>query len=135
MTSIIIYQGELRTEATHLRSGTNIETDAPIDNNGKGEKFSPTDLVATALGSCMMTVMGIKARDKKLSLEGTKITIEKIMSSEAPRRIVEVKVAINFPEDHQITKTDQDLLERTALNCPVAKSIHPEIKQSVIFNW
>jgi putative redox protein len=134
MTSLIIYNGQLRTSATHLNSGTLIETDAPKDNNGKGEKFSPTDLVATALGTCMMTVMGIAARDKKLPLEGTRISIEKIMGSN-PRRIVEVKVTIDFPEGHHISLEDQTHLERVALNCPVAKSIHPDIKQTVSFNW
>ncbi|HEY6082662.1 MAG TPA: OsmC family protein, partial [Chitinophagaceae bacterium] len=93
MTASILYKGELRTTATHNQSGTIIETDAPKDNNGRGEKFSPTDLVATALGSCMMTVMGIAARDKRLPLDGTRISIEKIMGAN-PRRIVEVKVII-----------------------------------------
>src|ERR1700712_6024417 len=97
MTSTIVYDGNLRTIATHLQSGTEIQTDAPVDNQGKGERFSPSDLVATALGSCMLTIMGIKARDLNLDLEGTKIDITKIMETN-PRRIGEIKVAINFPE-------------------------------------
>lgn len=134
MTSKIVYVGNLRTKDTHLKSGTEIETDAPVDNNGKGEKFSPTDLVANALGACMMTMMGIAARDKKLLLENTQISIEKIMAAN-PRRISEVKVIIDFPKDHHIGESDRAYLERIALNCPVAKSIHPDIKQSVTFNW
>lgn len=134
MTANIIYKGELRTTATHNQSGTVIETDAPKDNNGRGEKFSPTDLVATALGSCMMTVMGIAARDKRLPLDGTRISIEKIMGAN-PRRIVEVKVTIDFPKESLIAADDKAHLERVALNCPVAKSIHPDIKQTVTFNW
>lgn len=134
MTSKIVYVGNLRTQDTHLKSGTVIETDAPVDNNGKGEKFSPTDLVANALGACMMTMMGIAARDKNLLLENTQISIEKIMAAN-PRRISEVKVIIDFPKDHPIGESDRAYLERIALNCPVAKSIHPDIKQSVTFNW
>ena len=134
MTANIVYKGELRTTATHNQSGTVIETDAPKDNNGRGEKFSPTDLVATALGSCMMTVMGIAARDKRLPLDGTRISIEKIMGAN-PRRIVEVKVTIDFPKESLIAADDKAHLERVALNCPVAKSIHPDIKQTVTFNW
>lgn len=134
MTANIVYKGELRTTATHNPSGTVIETDAPKDNNGRGEKFSPTDLVATALGSCMMTIMGIAARDKRLPLDGTLISIEKIMGAN-PRRIVEVKVIIDFPKEALITADDKAHLERVALNCPVAKSIHPDIKQTVTFNW
>ncbi len=134
MTANIVYKGELRTTATHNQSGTVIETDAPKDNNGRGEKFSPTDLVATALGSCMMTIMGIAARDKRLPLDGTRISIEKIMGTN-PRRIVEVKVTIDFPKESLIAADDKAHLERVALNCPVAKSIHPDIKQTVTFNW
>lgn len=134
MTANIVYKGELRTTATHNPSGTVIETDAPKDNNGRGEKFSPTDLVATALGSCMMTIMGIAARDKRLPLDGTLISIEKIMGAN-PRRIVEVKVIIDFPKGSLIAADDKEHLERVALNCPVAKSIHPDIKQTVTFNW
>lgn len=134
MTSKIVYVGNLHTVDTHIKSGTVIETDAPVDNNGKGEKFSPTDLVANALGACMLTTMGIAARDKKLPLENTHISIEKIMAAN-PRRISEVKVTIDFPKANGFSEKDRGYLERVALNCPVAKSLHPDIKQSVTFNW
>lgn len=133
MTSEIIYKGELRTEARHLQSGTVIETDPPVDNQGKGERFSPTDLVATALGSCMLTIMGIKARDLQIDLTGTRISITKIMAAE-PRRIGEIKVAFTFPS-LEITDKDKTILERAALTCPVAKSLHPDLVQDVSFSW
>lgn len=133
-TSGIIYNGELRTTATHLKSGSIIETDAPPDNNGKGERFSPTDLVATALGSCMLTIMGIKAREQGWHIEGADVSIEKVMGSE-PRRITGVKVNINFPASHGLGEKERTILERAALNCPVAKSVHPDILQDVKFNW
>src|SRR3954463_11838504 len=96
MTSTVVYDGNLRTVATHLQSGTVIETDAPVDNQGKGERFSPSDLVATALGSCMMTIMGIKARDMNVDLKGTRIEIEKIMKSD-PRRIAGINLTFSYP--------------------------------------
>lgn len=133
-TSEILYNGQLRTTATHLQSGTEIQTDAPVDNNGKGEKFSPTDLVATALGSCMLTIMGINAAKNGWNIEGTKISIEKIMGTE-PRRIVETKVVFNFPENHGLGEKERTILERAALTCPVAKSLHPDLLQTVTFNW
>ena len=98
-TASIIYNGELRTTATHVRSGTVINTDAPVDNNGKGERFSPTDLVATALGSCMLTIMGIKARDKGWNIDGTKVSVEKIMGTD-PRRITGINIRFDFPAGH-----------------------------------
>lgn len=134
MTSEIIYKGELRTEARHLQSGTVIETDAPVDNQGKGERFSPTDLVATALGNCMLTIMGIKARDLQVDLTGTQVSITKIMVAD-PRRIGEIKVAFTFPATLEVTDKDRTILERAALTCPVAKSLHPDIIQDVTFNW
>ncbi|ATL49496.1 osmotically inducible protein OsmC [Chitinophaga caeni] len=133
-TSEIIYQGELRTVATHLKSGSVIETDAPLDNHGLAERFSPTDLVATALGSCMLTIMGIKARDNQWKIEGTRVSIEKIMGTE-PRRIIQVNVVMNMPEGHGLDEKARTILERAALTCPVAKSIHPDIVQQVTFNW
>ena len=133
-TASIIYTGELRTTATHLQSGTVIETDAPVDNNGKGERFSPTDLVATALGSCMLTIMGIKARDNQWFIDGTKVSIQKIMGTE-PRRITGVKVVFDFPAGHGLGDKERTILERAALTCPVAQSVHPEIVQDVTFNW
>ncbi|PUZ30605.1 Uncharacterized OsmC-related protein [Chitinophaga costaii] len=132
--SEIIYEGGLRTTATHLASGTVIETDAPVDNNGKGERFSPTDLVASALGSCMLTIMGIKARDNQWPIENTKVTITKIMGTD-PRRITEIHVTFDFPAGHGLDQKARTILERAAHTCPVANSIHPDIKQVVVFNW
>ncbi len=125
-----IYLGDLRTEATHLQSGTKILTDAPTDNHGKGEAFSPTDLVATALGSCMMTIMGIAAQTQNLDIKGTKLQITKIMSA-APRRIGEVQIDVHFPAEY--SSKIQTILERAAATCPVAQSLHPDCKQTVRF--
>lgn len=129
----IIYTGELRTEAKHLRSGKIIITDAPPDNNGKGEAFSPTDLLATSLGNCMLTVMGIVAERHKLDIKGTRVEITKIMDSN-PRRVVEIGVDMTFPQNG-FSEKDRQLLENTALTCPVAKSLHPDLKQTVNFYW
>ena len=134
MTSQIIYKGELRTEAKHLQSGTVIETDAPTDNRGKGEKFSPTDLLATSLGNCMLTIMGIKARDMQVDLGNTKIDITKIMKAD-PRRVGGIHVEFHFPEGLQLDAKQKAILENAALTCPVAKSIHPDIEMDVKFNW
>jgi putative redox protein len=134
MTSKILYEGNLRTVATHLQSGTVIETDAPTDNQGKGERFSPTDLVATALGNCMLTIMGIKARDMQLDLQNTTIDITKNMVAN-PRRIGEIKVVINFPGDLQANDKQRTILENAALTCPVYESLHPDLKKDVEFKW
>ncbi len=134
MTSSIVYKGELRTEAVHLHSKSAIETDAPLDNQGKAERFSPTDLVATALGSCMMTIMGIKARDMQLDLSGVTIDIQKHMKSD-PRCISGVDVSFHFPGHLQLDEKQKTILKNAALACPVAKSIHPDIEQRVVFNW
>jgi uncharacterized OsmC-like protein len=134
MTATIVYEGSLRTHATHLQSSTVIETDAPTDNQGKGERFSPTDLVATALGSCMLTIMGIKARDMGINLEGVTVDIQKHMKSD-PRRIGGVDVVFHFPTHLQLDDKQRTILQNAALTCPVAKSIHPEIAQNVVFNW
>ena len=134
MTSRITYEGNLRTKATHLQSGTVIETDAPTDNQGKGERFSPTDLVATALGNCMMTIMGIKARDMQINLEGTSVDITKIMTTN-PRRIGEIQVVINFPKSLQTDEKQRTILEKAAMTCPVFESLHPDMKKDVAFNW
>lgn len=133
-TAAILYNGELRTTATHPRSGSVIETDAPVDNNGKGERFSPTDMVASALGSCMLTIMGIKARDKGWNIDGTTVSIDKIMGTE-PRRITGVKVLIAVPPTAGLDDTARKILENAALTCPVAKSLHPDILQDVTFTW
>jgi len=119
---------------THLQSGESVITDAPIDNNGKGEAFSPTDLVASALGSCMLTIMGIAAREHNFSIDGTTASITKIMASD-PRRISEVQIQLKFPEI-TYTQKQKRILEKISKTCPVALSLHPELKQTVdlIFN-
>ena len=134
MTSTVVYEGNLRTIATHLQSGSVIETDAPIDNQGKGERFSPTDLVATALGTCMLTIMGMKARDMQIDLKDTKIEILKIMKSD-PRRIGGINLTISFPPELSLTEKERLILERAADTCPVIYSIHPEIEVKVVFKW
>lgn len=134
MTSEIIYKGSLRTEAKHLQSNTIIETDAPTDNQGKGERFSPSDLLATSLGSCMLTIMGIKARDMDISLDGTEVSIQKNMKSE-PRRVGGIDVSFNFPASLKLDDKEKTILKRAALTCPVAKSIHPDIELNVDFGW
>lgn len=134
MTSQITYDGNLRTIATHLQSGSVIETDAPVDNQGKGERFSPTDLVATALASCMLTIMGIKARDLQVDLEGMTIDITKIMAAN-PRRIGEIKVLINFSDKVKADQKQRSILERAAMTCPVFESLHADMKKDVEFKW
>lgn len=134
MTSTIVYKGDLRTSATHLYSGTTIETDAPLDNQGLAQRFSPTDLVATALGNCMMTIMGIKARDMQIDLTGTTIDIQKHMKAD-PRRISGVDVIFRFPASLSLDEKQKTILERAAITCPVAKSIHPDIEMNIQFNW
>jgi putative redox protein len=134
MTSTIIYEGELRTVATHLQSGSIIETDAPLDNQGKAARFSPSDLVATALGSCMMTIMGIKARDLAVDLRGMKISVQKIMKAD-PRRIGGIQLTFEFPDSLRLDDKQKTILERSAHTCPVIYSIHPDIEVKVEFNW
>lgn len=128
-----VYTGELRTKAKHLRSGNEIITDAPVDNQGKGEAFSPTDLVAGALASCMLTIVGIKARDNGFSIEGARTHVTKVMADN-PRRISEVKIEFTFPPNNYSEKQKQ-LIKNSARACPVAKSIHPDIKQDITFNF
>ena len=131
-TSKITYIGDLRTSSIHLNSNSEIISDAPLDNNGKGEAFSPTDTVANALGSCMMTVMGIKARDLGVDFSGSTAEITKVMGVE-PRRITEIHVVFTMnisPEDKVKT-----ILEKTANTCPVLYSLHPDIKKQITFNW
>jgi len=135
MKSILTqYLGELRTEATHIQSGTVIQTDAPTDNQGRGEAFSPTDLVAAALGSCMLTIMGIHAQKEGIELKGTQITIHKIMESN-PRRISEIEIVFNFPKELILTAIQKEKLERVARACPVSHSVHPDLKQTLTFNF
>ena len=131
-TSVVYYSGDLRTESEHLQSGNKIITDAPIDNEGKGEGFSPTDLVATSLANCMLTIMGIVARRHKVNIDGTRADVEKIMGTE-PRRITEIQIEFYFPGNYDSkTKT---ILEKAALNCPVAKSLAESLHQSIGFNY
>lgn len=129
----VFYQGNLRCKAEHIQSGTSILTDAPIDNQGKGESFSPTDLLAIALGTCMATVMGIEANNLKLNLSGTQLHINKIMGI-SPRRVVEIKIDITIP-DENFTENQKSKLIEIGINCPVAKSIHPDIYQNIKFNF
>jgi len=135
MTSTVVYKGLLRTELTHLQSGTVIENDAPTDNKGKGERFSPTDMLATSYGSCMITTMAIRAADMNLNFDGTKIEITKIMSSDAPRRVIGIKADLFFTKLFEATAEQKEQLIRIARSCPVEKSLHPDIKLDVSFNW
>lgn len=127
------YEGDLHCNATHLPSGTRLSTDAPIDNNGRGESFSPTDLVATALGACMATVVGIVAKRKEIPVEGMKIAVRKFMSDDQPRRISKLEVDLNIPlpADHP----ERKLLESAARGCPVHHSIHPDIEVKMNWKW
>lgn len=132
MTSKVEYLGNLRTESTHIKSNNSLITDAPTDNNGKGEAFSPTDTVATGLASCMLTVMGIKARDMGVDMSGTTAEVTKTMASN-PRRISKIEVAINF--SFETDDKTRKILEHTANTCPVHYSLHPDIEKDIIFNW
>lgn len=127
-----IYLGDLRTEITHVQSGNKVITDAPTDNNGKGEYISPTDMVAAALGSCMMTLMAIAARRLEIELKGTRIEIQKVMAA-APRRIAEIRLDFYFPCEY--SEKDRKILERAAETCPVGKSLHPDLKQVVNYHY
>ena len=131
-TSKVTYLGDLRTSSVHLQSGSTVITDAPTDNHGKGEAFSPTDTVANALATCMLTVMGIKARDLEVDFSGSTAEVTKVMAAD-PRRISEIHVTfqMNLSPDEK-TKT---ILERTGMTCPVLFSLHPDIKKEVVFNW
>ena len=133
MTASITYKGDLRCECTHLQSGTVIETDAPTDNRGKGERFSPTDTVCVALGTCIITTMGIRASDMNIELRNTKLEVTKHMLSE-PRRIGKIEIKINFPPV-QIEEKDKKVLELIGDNCPVMKSLHPDLEVITQYNW
>lgn len=127
------YQGGLHCKAVHGPSGTELNTDAPRDNQGRGESFSPTDLLATALGSCMLTVMGIMARTLNIDIAGTTATVEKEMTAAPPRRIASLAVKIDVP--HSVSLEDRQKLERAAHTCPVHKSLHPDIHTPIEFTW
>ena len=131
-TSKVTYLGDLSTSSIHLASGSEIISDAPIDNNGKGEAFSPTDTVANALASCMFTVMGIKAQDLKVDFSNSTAEVTKIMGTE-PRRITEIHVT--FSMNVEVSDKERIILEKTAMTCPVLNSLHPDIKKDVVFNW
>jgi len=135
MTAHIIYKGDLRTEAIHIQSNTIIETDAPKDNQGKGERFSPTDLVATALGSCMLSIMGIAARTHDIELADTKVDIEKIMVADPHRRIGEIKINFHFPHTRIYTDKEKIILEKAAMTCPVMLSLGEQVHKNVQFHW
>ncbi len=134
MTSKIIYKGDLRTEMTHLQSGTIVETDAPVDNHGKGERFSPTDLVATALGSCMLSIMGIASNTHEINIVGTEVEITKIMASN-PRRIGEIVVKMIVKGQNEYSDKQKQILEHSALTCPVYLTLSDEVKKTVEFVW
>lgn len=134
MTASIIYTGHLRCQCTHNQSGTVIETDAPTDNRGKGEKFSPTDTLCVALATCIITTMGIKATDMGIELTGTSIAVTKHMLSD-PRRVGKVDIILTFPGSLQLEEKDRFILQRTGDNCPVAKSLHPDIQLNIVYNW
>ena len=128
-----IYTGELRTKATHLKSGDELITDAPTDNKGKGEAFSPTDLLATSLGSCMLTIIGIAAREHGFSIDGTEAKITKIMEAN-PRRVKEVIVEFNFPKN-DYTDKQKRIIQAAAKTCPSSQSLHPDLIQTIIYNY
>ena len=133
MTSTVVYNGELRTTCTHLRSGNSFETDAPVDNNGRGERFSPTDLMSTSLATCMITVMGIKARTMGFDLSGIKIDVLKIMKAD-PRRVGGIELTFHIPDNlADIDEKTKTILRNTGITCPVQLSIHPEI--DVKIDW
>jgi putative redox protein len=131
MTSTVVYEGGLRTTCTHLQSNNSFETDAPVDNHGKGERFSPTDLMATSLATCMITVMGIKARMMDFDLGGVKIEVLKIMKTD-PRRVGGINLTFHIPDSLKtIDEKTKTILKHTGDTCPVMKSIHPDIEVKV----
>ncbi|UOY05938.1 OsmC family protein [Muricauda sp. SCSIO 64092] len=132
MTSKVTYNGELRTTCIHLRSGNEFITDAPVDNNGLGRAFSPTDTVATGLASCMITVMGIKARDLEVDLTNSVAEVTKHMASD-PRRISKIEIALSLPA--HVSKKNRTILERIGNTCPIHYSLHPDIEKGITYNW
>ena len=128
------YVGNLHCEAIHLDSGAKIVTSAPKDNNGEGDCFSPTDLFAASLGCCMLTIMGIAARTHGFSIDGTTVITEKVMAAN-PRRVAELRLEINFPKGNGYTDKEKAIIERAAHTCPVGNSLHPDIKEVIVFNY
>lgn len=133
-TSKVLYTSNLRTEATHLASGNTIITDAPVDNHGKGEAFSPTDLLATALASCMLTIIGIAAEAHNFSIDGTTAEVTKIMASN-PRRVAEVKIIFQLPTSVEYTEKQKRLIKAAINGCPVLHSLHPDLIKDVVINY
>lgn len=134
MTAKVIYTGDLHTVATHIRSGSSIETDAPVDNKGKGERFSPTDLVAVALATCILTTLGLAETTHDINIVGAECEVEKIMTA-SPRAIGELIVRISFPGRAPFTDKEKIKIEHIAHTCPVHRSLAPECKRTIIFNW
>jgi putative redox protein len=132
-TSNITYSGELRTKAIHIKSGNIIITDAPTDNHGKGEAFSPTDLLSTSFAACALTIMGLAAIEHKFSIDGTTVNMTKIMA-ENPRRVTEIVLEFTFPPNNY-TEKEKKIIDCCVRTCPVSQSIHPDIKQTVIYNY
>ena len=132
MTASIIYKGDLRCEATHIQSESIVETDAPRDNRGKGERFSPTDTLCVSLATCMLTTMGIKASDMNVDISHSKADVTKHMAKD-PRRVSKIEVTVSLPEN--INEKDRIILENAGNNCPVAKSVHPDIELALVYNW
>ncbi len=129
------YLGELRTESTHLQSGTQLLTDAPTDNMGKGEAFSPTDLLATATGTCMLTTMAIVAQRDEIELSGSSVEVTKIMSQTPPRKVARLEINLKMKTNIVLTAEQIQKLENTAHKCPVSLSLHPDLEQVVSFEW
>jgi putative redox protein len=133
MTSKVVYQGGLRTISTHLKSGETIITDAPVDNHGKGEAFSPTDLMSTSLANCMITIMGIAADNNEINIDGTTAEVTKHMATD-PRRVSQIDITIHMP-DQEYSDKEKKILEKAGLTCPVSFSLHPDIVQNISFIW
>ena len=133
MTASIVYKGDLRCECTHLQSGTIIETDAPTDNRGKGERFSPTDTVCVALATCMITTMGIRCKDMELDISGTRLDVTKHMLSD-PRRIGKIEITLHLPANN-VNEKDRMVLQKIGDNCPVMKSLHPDLEVVTEYVW
>lgn len=133
MTASLIYEGDLRCKATHLQSGTEIETDAPTDNQGKGEKFSPTDTLCVSLGTCIITTMALRAKQMNIELKNTRLDVTKHMLKD-PRRVGQIDIAIHLPS-LQLSEEQKNTLEKTGNTCPVAKSLHPDLTTNILYNW
>jgi len=134
MTAKVLYKGDLRCECTHLQSGTVMETDAPTDNRGKGQRFSPTDTICVGLATCVITTMGIKAADMNIDLSGTSVDVTKHMQSD-PRRISRIDVILHLPSTLNLDEKEKIILQRTGDNCPVTKSLHPDLAVNIEYHW